>query len=287
MIGDVPSDSEIPGWWSANSTDEQADHSTLAPAPAGATTLGGPPAPSAPKKRWPYLLLIVVSLVVLTAGGTIIALNLGDDSTVTSTAEETPPSSSRKTSTTPPDSSDANPDVDATRVTLPERTTPGATAPRGATDGTSGTSSAGSPTPSTGGGDYTIGPLSFDVPSGFTATMVAELQDYGALRSEFQGPDGQELNVEVNVGKTSDEMSSAGEQVDSFRDQGRLIKEPYPTDVDGTATAVLPVRGSDGDYRSDHFLNFDGNGMAVMGIDPSSFDAADSLARNVIPTLES
>ena len=127
MIGDVPSDSEIPGWWSANSTDEQADHSTLAPAPAGATTLGGPPAPSAPKKRWPYLLLIVVSLVVLTAGGTIIALNLGDDSTVTSTAEETPPSSSRKTSTTPPDSSDANPDVDATRVTLPERTTPGAT----------------------------------------------------------------------------------------------------------------------------------------------------------------
>ncbi|MEZ5371168.1 MAG: hypothetical protein R2704_00120 [Microthrixaceae bacterium] len=87
------------------------------------------------------------------------------------------------------------------------------------------------------------------------------------------------------MGKPSDPLASARELAVNFRDQGRLITEPYDAEVVGTPTAVLAIRGSEDDYRSDHFLIHDGNGMAVMGVDPSSFDAADELARRVIPTV--
>jgi hypothetical protein len=131
-----------------------------------------------------------------------------------------------------------------------------------------------------------LGPLTFDVPSGFTATMVAERRDDGALRSEFAGPGGQEVIVEVNVDKPSDGVATAHELAATYRDQGRLVREPYADEVGGITTGVLAIRGTADDYRSDHFLELGNNGMAVMGVDLASFDSADSLAKSVVQTLQ-
>lgn len=115
--------------------------------------------------------------------------------------------------------------------------------------------------------------------------MVAERRDDGALRSEFAGPGGQQVVVEVNPDSSSDGLATAQELAGNFHDEGRLLREPYADEVGGNTTGVLAIRGTGGDFRSDHFLIYDGIGMAVLGIDLSSLDAADSLARSVIPTI--
>ena len=98
--------------------------------------------------------------------------------------------------------------------------------------------------------------------------------------------DGQEVIVEVNVGKPSDGVATAHELAGTYRDQGRLVREPYADEVGGITTGVLAIRGTADDYRSDHFLELGNNGMAVMGVDLASFDSADSLATSVIQTLQ-
>ena len=278
---------QIPGWW----TPDQAGGSPAESSVDAATTMpnSASPGPGAPRKRWPLVLLTAISLVVLAAGGTISALKLGSDEPgTTSTDQEAATPTTKRTATTRSSGSseEAGPD-DAggdTDVSLPDRT-PDAnpTTDDGATAG--GSTSGGSTSPGTRGA-YTLGPLTFDVPSGFTATMVAERRDDGALRSEFAGPGGQEVIVEVNVDKPSDGVATAHELAATYRDQGRLVREPYADEVGGITTGVLAIRGTADDYRSDHFLELGNNGMAVMGVDLASFDSADSLAKSVVQTLQ-
>jgi hypothetical protein len=232
---------QMPGWW----TPDQAGGSPAESSVDAATTMpnSASPGPGAPKKRWPLVLLTAISLVVLTAGGTIIALKLGSDEPgTTSTDQEAATPTTKRTATT-----EIERVVGGGRGSTMAAATPTSACPTGprtrtrqsddsATDGahrrgqfTVGTSSGtsrGSTSPGAGGA-YTLGPLTFDVPSGFTATMVAERRDDGALRSEFAGPGGQEVIVEVNVGKPSDGVDTAHELAGTYRDQGRLVREPY------------------------------------------------------------
>ena len=273
---------QIPGWW----TPDQAGGSPAESSVDAATTMpnSASPGPGAPRKRWPLVLLTAISLVVLAAGGTIIALKLGSDEPgTTSTNQEAATPTTKRTGTTESSGSseaagldDAGGDSD---VSLPDRT------PDADPTTDDGSTSGGSTSPGTGGA-YTLGPLTFDVPSGFTATMVAERRDDGALRSEFAGPGGQEVIVEVNVDKPSDGVATAHELAATYRDQGRLVREPYADEVGGITTGVLAIRGTADDYRSDHFLELGNNGMAVMGVDLASFDSADSLAKSVVQTLQ-
>ena len=137
-------------------------------------------------------------------------------------------------------------------------------------------------------GRYLLGPLSFSVSSEYTPTKQGEPRDDGALRSEFAGSGGRQIVVEVNPGKVDGPpLQGAQELASSFRDQGRLIDEPFETQVGDVSTAVLNVNGTDGEFRADHFFNFDGNGMAVVGIDQVSIDNADAIARDVIVTVDS
>ena len=273
---------QIPGWWTPDQAggipaESNVDAATRMPNSAS-------PSPGEPKKRWSLVLLTAISLVVLTAGGTIIALKLGSDEPgTTSTNQEAATPTTKRTATTRSSGSseEAGPD-DAggdTDVSLPDRT------PDANPTTDDGSTSGGSTSPGTGGA-YTLGPLTFDVPSGFTATMVAERRDDGALRSEFAGPGGQEVIVEVNVDKPSDGVATAHELAATYRDQGRLVREPYADEVGGITTGVLAIRGTADDYRSDHFLELGNNGMAVMGVDLASFDSADSLAKSVVQTLQ-
>ena len=257
----------------------------------------GSPGPGSPKKRWPYVVLIAVSLTLVAVSGTLIALSLeGKGDKVTTNSEEATPKP--KQPTTDRDGSgeeadrtseDATRDAEAddTSVTLAERTSPPAGVDNGADQASPAASDDANPESEAAIGDYTLGIISFDVPSGFTPTVVAERRDDGALRSEFQGPGGQQVVVEFNPDGATDGLATAQELAGTFRDQGRLLREPYADQVEGKSTGVLAIRGSEGDFRSDHFFVYDGNGMAVMGIDLSSLDAADSLARSVIPTISS
>lgn len=262
-----------------------------------AATPGGATGPGSPKKRWPYVVLIAVSLTLVAVSGTVIALSLADKGDQVTTNAEEATSSSRKPTTARGGSGEGDDatsggavgdtEADDTSVTLAERTSP--------TAGTASGQDPGQPdapegtNPETGGPvtTYALGAIRFDVPSGFTPTMVAERRDDGALRSEFQGPGGQQVVVEVNPDGATDGLASAQELAENFRSQGRLLREPYADEVGGKTTGVLAIRGSTGDQRSDHFFSYAGYGMAVMGIDPSSLNAADSLARNVIPTISS
>ena len=291
---------QIPGWWTPDQAggipaESNVDAATRMPNSAS-------PSPGEPKKRWSLVLLTAISLVVLTAGGTIIALKLGSDEPgTTSTNQEAATPTTKRTATTESSGSSEAAGLDDgdddPGVSLPDRTpnsnsppddsatSGGSTSGGSSTVGTSSGTSRGSTSPGTGGA-YTLGPLTFDVPSGFTATMVAERRDDGALRSEFAGPGGQEVIVEVNVGKPSDGVATAHELAATYRDQGRLVREPYADEVGGITTGVLAIRGTADDYRSDHFLELGNNGMAVMGVDLASFDSADSLAKSVVQTLQ-
>lgn len=285
MSSDQSSDAVGPAGWPPADTPTIGAGSQAGP-PNGASNPGGP------KKRWPYVVLIAVSLSLVTAGGTVIALSLaGENDQISTSAERASPDT--KTAATGPSGSsgddDAASDEDAedTSVTLDDRPSPSV----GATDeddlGQADVSDDLNTDPAFGTREHTLGAISFDVPSGFTAMVEGEVRDDGALRSEFQGPGGQQVVVEVNPDNSSDGLASAQELAGNFRDQGRLLREPYADEVGGNTTGVLAIRGTDGDYRSDHFLTYDGYGMAVLGIDLSSLEAADSLARSVIPTIQS
>lgn len=142
--------------------------------------------------------------------------------------------------------------------------------------------------PQTQGTPYSLGPVKFAVPEGFSPDFQAKVQDGGSLRSEFVGTGGQRVVVEINPGVIElSGIDSALELAESYRNNGRLLEEPYETEVAGLSTGVLNIEGKDGDIRADHFLNFDDSGMAVIGVDLYSLDDADALARQVVGSLES
>ncbi len=138
------------------------------------------------------------------------------------------------------------------------------------------------------GTQYSLGPVGFLVPDGFSPDFQAEVQDGGSLRSEFSGVGGQKIVVEINPGVVElSGIDSARELAESYRSNGRLLEEPYEAEIGGLETGVLNIEGKDGDIRADHFLNFGDSGMAVIGIDLYSLDDADALARDVVGSLES
>lgn len=134
---------------------------------------------------------------------------------------------------------------------------------------------------------YSLGPVSFLVPDEFAPIVQAEQNEDGSLRSEFAGNGGQKIVVEINPGVI--EMSgidSARELAESYRSNGRLLEEPYEVEVGGLASGVMNIEGKEGDIRADHFFNFENSGMAVVGVDLTSLDSADALARDVVSSLE-
>lgn len=141
--------------------------------------------------------------------------------------------------------------------------------------------------PAPSGARYTLGPISFLIPDEFSPGIQAEMNVDGSLRSEFIGNGGQEIVVEINPGVIEESgITSAMELAENYRTNGRLLGEPYEAEVAGLATGVLNIEGKEGDKKADHFLNFGDSGMAVIGADPTSLDDADTLAREVVSSIE-
>lgn len=174
----------------------------------------------------------------------------------------------------------------ATSPTLDSADSAGGSVDAGGSGSTEG-SEGGTAEPQTQGTQYSLGPVNFVVPEGFSPDFQAEVQDGGSLRSEFVGNGGQKVVVEINPGVIElSGIDSARDLAESYRSNGRLLEEPYEAEVAGLSTGVLNIEGKDGDIRADHFLNFGDSGMAVIGVDLYSLDDADVLARNVVSSLE-